>query len=251
MEKAALDILLGSIPQRTQPLQDLWVLRSLVVARSGRLGVSGTWNPEPTHLNPGSSCDSYEQYLGRPAGDVARELLQSTWCLDRSVGLACLDSVIELPDSLIQENATRLLRGRIEDKYTCFVGHFPRADRWRAEGRRVDVVEMEPLEGDVPWEQADDVLARAEVLFITGKTLVNGTLGDVIRRSPNARYRILLGPSAILCERLLSLGLDVIGATMVRDEQRALRWWQLGGFGMRRAPEGSLSPACIVRPGLL
>ena len=244
--------LLGRERSASPPLTDLWVYRGVVVARSERLGFCTSLRNPPAGLEPGSRHDTFEPFLGRPVDVVARELLSSTHALDRSLGIACADSARALPPGLVEGKATDVLAPMLTDRRVCFVGHFPRADVWREQGLRVEIVEMDPRPGDVHWDRADGVLGAAEAVFLTGQTLINGTLDEVVARSPRARWRVLMGPSVVLCGGLLARGIDLIGGSRVRDEERALRFWQHGGYGTRRIPPQVVQPVCLLRePGRL
>jgi uncharacterized protein (DUF4213/DUF364 family) len=247
MDDVVVDTLLGSLPAEPTFIEDLWVFRSVVVVRSRRHGVSGVFNPRPTFLNPASRYDGYGALIGRDVREILPALLREGGPLDVALGLAALDSALPLPPNLIAANAIDLVPRDLLGARICCVGRFPLVEALRAEGRRIEVVEKEPVRDEVPWEHAADALARAELLFITGKTLVNGTLREVIQRSPNVRFRVLMGPSAMLCPALLGLGLDVIGSTLLDDVEGALRWWRHGGYGLRHAPQGALLSACISR----
>ena len=41
-----------------------------------------------------------------------------------------------------------------------------------------------PSTGDIHWDDADDVLGQAQIVLMSGLTVVNETLPAVIRRTP-------------------------------------------------------------------
>ncbi len=69
-------------------------------------------------------------------------------------------------------------------------------------------------------EETEQVLSQSDVLFMTGCTLVNGTLDSLLPHAKNARVVSLFGPSAgILPEYLLSLGINYILSNRCVDER--------------------------------
>jgi uncharacterized protein len=67
-----------------------------------------------------------------------------------------------------------------------------------------------------PAEQADAVVPKADVLLITGTTLVNGTLEDLIALARPAARITMVGPTAgLLPDAFLRRGVDVIGSVRI------------------------------------
>ncbi len=61
-----------------------------------------------------------------------------------------------------------------------------------------------------PADKSRDVLSGADVVYITGETVVNGTLDELLESSQNARTRIIYGPtSAFYPKVLFEHGVDV------------------------------------------
>ncbi|MFZ2071730.1 MAG: DUF364 domain-containing protein [Halobacteriota archaeon] len=61
-----------------------------------------------------------------------------------------------------------------------------------------------------PADKSKEVLSGADVVYITGETVVNGTINELLEFSKNARIRIIYGPtSAFYPEVLFERGVDV------------------------------------------
>jgi uncharacterized protein (DUF4213/DUF364 family) len=61
-----------------------------------------------------------------------------------------------------------------------------------------------------PADKSKEVLSGADVVYITGETVVNGTLNELLEFSKNARTRIIYGPtSAFYPKVLFERGVDV------------------------------------------
>lgn len=61
-----------------------------------------------------------------------------------------------------------------------------------------------------PADKSKEVLSGADVVYITGETVVNGTLDELLEFSKNARTRIIYGPtSAFYPKALFARGIDL------------------------------------------
>lgn len=67
-------------------------------------------------------------------------------------------------------------------------------------------------------EENEEVLSNADVVIITGSTLVNGTFEEVIRYAENARVRAIYGSSAQLFpDVLFDNGVNVVLSVAISD----------------------------------
>jgi hypothetical protein len=79
--------------------------------------------------------------------------------------------------------------------------------------KEFDVIDFGAGESKVklfPAGKSEEVLSKADVVSITGETVVNDTIEEILRFSKNARTRIIYGPtSAFYPEVLFERGIDV------------------------------------------
>ncbi len=76
----------------------------------------------------------------------------------------------------------------------------------------------------VPSEQAANVLPHSDIVIITGSTLVNNSLKDLVQYLPKAGTTILVGPSSsFIPDVLFEQGIDIIGATHITHPQKMLQ----------------------------
>jgi hypothetical protein len=190
-------------------------------------------------------------WRGRPVREVVPAGLASSDAVQRAAALACLNGSIRRAASAWDGKATEPFEGLVPRERTCVIGHFETAERWRAAGYPVSIVELDPQPGDVHWQDAGDVMLRASIVFITGFTLLNGTFREVVARTPHARLRILMGPTVPGSARLLEHGVHVVGGTDVADPPRLLRYFQDGGTSVRRAPAGTIRRFNIAEPSVI
>jgi len=115
----------------------------------------------------------------------------------------------------------------------------PALRRLKQRGKPFGILELDPstLKGDelpflVPPEKAPEAVSRADLLIITGTTLINDTLEGLLKmRKPGART-ILVGPTAsMLPDAFFSRGVSVIGGVMVTDADRVLNVISEAGSG--------------------
>lgn len=101
------------------------------------------------------------------------------------------------------------------------------------------VLELDPrtlkedeLSHYMPYEKAPEVIPDADLLIITGVTILNDTLSDILElASPDAEI-LVTGPTvSMLPDPLFEHGVTVIGGVKVTDPDKALKLIAEGGSG--------------------
>lgn len=158
-----------------------------------------------------------------PLGDLAA-LARSDSTLEAGIGLAAINSMLaadEVPAD--PGNAGDYLIDAGRDRDVVLIGHFPFVPALRASARSLHVLELRPRPGDERADRAPEIVPRADLLAITGCTLINHTLDRLLAlRKPGARV-VLLGPTAPLSPILFRHGVDVVCGTRVVDPRAAVR----------------------------
>jgi len=165
------------------------------------------------------------------AGDLAQytahELagwLGSKSLLQSSIGVAAFNALLDVDESVCTElNAEDLIVEHGEGRRVAIVGHFPFTERVRQCAAECWVLELEPLPGDLPAERAADVLPQADVVALTGTSLINGTFDGLMNLCRDDAYVVILGPSAPLSPTLLEAGVDAVCGTLVTDPVRVVQ----------------------------
>jgi uncharacterized protein (DUF4213/DUF364 family) len=158
---------------------------------------------------------------GLLTGRGARQLAEwagSERVTERSIGFAALNALIEVDEARCKVlNAEELIIERGAGRRVVIVGHFPFTERVRSAVGHLSVLEIDPQEGDLPASAAPDVIPQADVVAITGMTLVNGTFESLAAlRRPDA-FMLLLGATTPLSPVLFDYGVDAISGTVVDD----------------------------------
>ena len=244
MEALVRDTLISAITDRVTTIEDIHLFEHWVVVKAGRYEMSTRFSPVSGLIeNAGETW--LGDFIGHSAAEIAEEFLASNEVLHIAVGMACLKCAIPLVPAFNGSSAMDRFSEETKTRPSCFIGHFHDAEKWRDEGRPVSIVELLPRAGDIHWDDSHDVLSKAELVFMTGLTLVNGTFGEVIRRTPNAAVRVVMGPTVPLAPCLFRLGLHWLGASRITDAQKALRYFGMGGGSIMYAPQGALEKVNI------
>lgn len=160
--------------------------------------------------------------VGMPAAELLR-FLGSADALERTLGMAALNSLLPAPPHGDGVDGTALLLERGRGRHVVTVGHFPFTEPLRRVAREVTVLELDPRPGDRPASDAPEVLATADVVGITGTTLVNGTFDALRPLIPPGAFVVMLGPSTPLSPVLFDHGIDVAAGSVVVDPDALIR----------------------------
>jgi len=197
---------------------------------------SGAESLQPGHLR------------GRSVGRILADDSRQMW-LD-SLQLAVLNA---MSAELLAETPYRVLENQdpldLLDpghlRAVCLVGAFPSyVRRLAAAGSRLQVLELNPdaLPPDfrqyyVPAANAPEILPRAETVVITGSTLANHTLDELLDLvSPAARV-LVVGPTcSMIPDVLFESGVQVLGAIRITDGAGMLRILAEGGSAYNLFP---------------
>jgi uncharacterized protein len=165
--------------------------------------------------------------VGRLQQKSARELVElsrSTELMEASIGVAAINSLLEIDESLAVEiNASEVLVSRGRGKNVALVGHFPFIPQLRQAVGQLWVIEQNPREDDYPAEAAVDLIPQADIVAITSSTLINHTLDGLLSLCPPQATVMLLGPSTPLSPILFDHGATIISGTRVLDEAAVMR----------------------------
>jgi uncharacterized protein (DUF4213/DUF364 family) len=184
---------------------------------------------------------------GRRAADVAREAL-SGHGIRRAVGIAAVNALADCcwqrrphPDVELQHgvdafDATDIRHG---DNVVVVGAFVPFLKELKRRGQAFLVLEQDPstLKADElpffrPAEQAAEILPDADVVLITGSTLVNNTLEHLLALTrPDARVTVVGPTVGMLPDAFLARGADVLGCVRITEPDAFLDLLAEGGSG--------------------
>jgi uncharacterized protein (DUF4213/DUF364 family) len=218
--------LLGCL-NKDAPLKEVIVgaFQTAVVLESEppRCGLSSSLTTDHHHNHSRPSVSRAGDLLETTARRLADGLCSSSW-LEASIGMAALNALLEVDEhSCTEVNAREIILERGADRRVAIVGHFPFVDRVRREARESWVLELNPCPSDEPADRAGDIIPKADVVALSGTTLINHTFDELVKLCrPNA-YVLILGASTPLTPLLFEFGVDAVSGTVVSDIEGALR----------------------------
>jgi uncharacterized protein (DUF4213/DUF364 family) len=228
-----IDVLLatldGDAPVREVRIGAFW---TAVVLEDGSCGLASALRDPVLSLSKGDDHHHHGQNPVREAGHLhehsARELAalaRSDSLLEASIGLAAINALLDVDeDACLELNAEQVILEEGTGKDVVVVGHFPFIPRLREAARQLWVLEKRPGEGDLPAEAAPDIIPQADVVAITGTSLINHTFEELIGLCRPEAFLLVLGPTTPLSPVLFNYGVDVISGTLVTDPETVLRY---------------------------
>ncbi len=150
--------------------------------------------------------------------------------LEASIGMAALNSAIPdiSEDKLVEVNASQILASQGKDKVVAIIGNFPFVEKLKKVAKKLFVFDINSQEGVLPPEEEYRILPEADVVAITGTSLINHTFENLISIIRKDAYKIILGPSAPLSPVLFDYGINAISGTIVENEKLLLKFLQQG-----------------------
>lgn len=221
-----IDELLASMPPQEIPVRDVRIGVHWTAVCSLTCGLAATFTGNSSH---GSQRVRDVGNLQHKSAQELASWLRSDNLLEASIGLAALNSLTKVDEKLVVEiNAFDLLSRLSGGKNIAVVGHFPQVEQLARSARAVWVIEKHPQPGDFPAEAAADLIPKADIVAITGTTLINHTLEGLLALCSQQAPVILIGPSTPLLPLLFDRGIRYLSGTVITDENAALRTIQQG-----------------------
>ncbi|MCU0501849.1 MAG: DUF364 domain-containing protein [Anaerolineae bacterium] len=193
-----------------------WTAVVVDTARSLRAGLAATQMAhDPEHRQP--AVRDAGKLIGSDARLLA-DLALSDSPTERSIGFASLNALIEVDETLcVERNAEEIILERGRGRRVAVVGHFPFVPTVRAAAEECWVLELAPGPGDLPAAHAPEIIPQADVVAITGMTLVNGTFESLAALARPEAYLLLLGATTPLSPVLFEFGVDALSGTLLLD----------------------------------
>ncbi len=199
-----------------------WTAVVAEVAGRRRCGLASTLHGAEEHTGEPDVPDAgrLTDYSGRQLAS----LLRSESLVQRSVGGAALNALLP-PDSgpHLNQNAGEVLASLGAGKVVVIVGRFPFVAHIRPLAKELTVLERDPKPGELPESAAAEVVPRADVVAITGMTLLNHTLEQLLALAAPAARVLIVGPTTPLSPVLFDHGADLLAGSVVTDIQSVVQ----------------------------
>jgi uncharacterized protein (DUF4213/DUF364 family) len=174
-------------------------------------------------LRAGLSTSFWHQETSSDLGEIQNlsalelaNLVRQPLSYQTGIGAAAVNALLpRQPDAWREMNAEKVIVEYGAGKRVAMVGHFPFTAQLRDRVGHLDVLEKQPRPGDLPAEAAPEVVPYADVLAITGTTLLNGTFSELLALSSPSAKMIVLGPSTFLSPVLFDYGVHILCGSIV------------------------------------
>jgi uncharacterized protein len=216
------DDLLAMLPPEPVALRDVRVGPFWTVVWTERgAGLAST--QRDAHTPHGHSLVRWTGDLLDHSAQELAGLLRSDSPMETSLGMAAVNALLEVDEGVLNDrNASEEIIRRGAGKRVVVVGHFPFIPDLRKPAGHLDVLEFDPGPGEWPAVAAGEVVPQADVVAITGTSLLNKTFDGLIGLCRADAYVLLLGPTTPLSPILFDYGVDLIAGTRVVDPITAL-----------------------------
>lgn len=223
---SVIDDLLVTLPDgvvRDVRVGVFWTAVVVEVEGRRRCGLASTLRIEDHHHGDEPDVRDAGRLAELPARELA-ERVRSGSLLEAIIGMATINALLpQQAEWWVDLNAEEVIAQAGAGKRVVLVGHFPFVPRLRGRVGTLWVLEQQPRGDDLPADAAPQVIPQADVLAITGTTLINRTFeGLMALRRPEALV-LLLGPSTPLSPILFDHGVHVLAGSVVEDVESVLR----------------------------
>lgn len=221
-----LDQLLATLPDA--PVLELRVgaFWTAVVVNTGhreQCGLASTLRRGGHHHGGGPEVPEAGRLLERTARQLAG-LARSPNPMEASIGMAAINALLpRLEEQWLALNAEEVIAQHGAAKRVTVVGHFPFISQLKAQVGQLWVLEQHPRGTDLPAEAATEIIPQADVVAITGVTLINHTFEKLMALCRPEATILLLGPSTPLSPLLFEYGLDLLSGSVVEEVEPVLR----------------------------
>jgi len=198
-----------------------WTAVVVMVNGQRRCGLSSTLT-QP-HEHHGTPDVPTAGSLTALAGRELAEWIRSDQPTLASIGVAALNALLpSSPDMWFERNAEEVIAQLGVGRQVALVGSFPFAARLRERVGTLVVLDGRPGPGEYPPDAAPELLPGADVVAITGMTLINHTIDDLLALRKDDATVLVLGPSTPLSPAMFGHGVDVLSGAVVTDIDRVL-----------------------------
>ncbi|MHA1595201.1 MAG: Rossmann-like domain-containing protein [Candidatus Baldrarchaeia archaeon] len=198
---------------------------------SGHGGVAYTFMDEAIAYMRARCMERRTFFSGMRLVDALK--LSFSWDLvEAAVGVAAINAASQL---VFEERASEYEFSDVDvvelvkkDDDVVMVGYFaPLVPRILKKTPNLVVIERKPAPGDIeilPDFASEKVLPEADVVIVSGSTLVNKTIDRILELSKNARDVVLLGPTAsVIPDPLFRRGVTAVMGIRITDADKMLK----------------------------
>lgn len=223
---SVLDDLIAGLP--TGPVEQVlvgafWTAVVAHVDGERRCGIACTLHSGDHHHTGQPAVRNAGKLTDKTARELA-DLAHSPSLLEAAIGVAAINTLLpRQPDRWTDLNAEEFIAQHGAGKRVALIGHFPFVSRLKPRVGTLWVLEEQPKGDDLPAESAPRIIPQADVLAMTGTTLINSTFEGLMTLKRPGTLVLVLGPSTPLSPVLFEHGVDVLSGAVVENIDPVLR----------------------------
>jgi uncharacterized protein (DUF4213/DUF364 family) len=161
--------------------------------------------------------------LGADGALALARLALSDREMEAAIGLAALNSLITVDERCVTAvNAGDVLLARAAGRRVALIGDFPFVPELARQAGELWTIDRRDPGPPGELERRMARLPEADVCGISGTTLINHTLPEILGRLRPDCFKVMLGPTTPLSPVLFDYGLDVLAGVVVTDPARVL-----------------------------
>lgn len=217
------DLILSVKENHDETISDLTVGIRWIAVKTKKVGLSLTYD-NGKHF---TDIEDAGFFNGKSAKELLN-FLKSFDTLKIGIGLATLNSLLNIPEKYESINIFDYLFEKGKDKKILFVGHFEDIDKLKGVAKKITVIERNPKDEDFLDTFQEYLIPESDIVAITGSTFVNKSIKRILELS-KGKFTIVFGPSTPLSEILFDYGVDMIGGMIARDSDTVFKIISQGG----------------------
>jgi hypothetical protein len=200
-----------------------WTCVTLTVGDQVRGGLASTLAGGDHHHGGGPPVRDAGHLLDRDVSALA-SLARSDRLLEAGVGLATINALLDVDEeAVLNVNAVEVIAEQGAGRNIAVIGHFPFVPRLRKVAGTLWVLELNPRGGDLPADRAPEILPQADVVALTGTSLLNGTFDALMANCRPDAFVVMLGATTPLSPLLFDAGVDAVAGSRVVEPEVVMR----------------------------
>lgn len=221
-----IDNLLSTLPDglvREVRVGAFWTAVVVEVKNHQRCGLASSLRNENHHHGSGPDVREAGRLMEHRARELA-ELVRSKSLMEAAIGMAAINALLPKQEELwVDLNAAEMIAQQGAGKQVALVGHFPFVSKLRKQVGTLWVLEQRPQGEDLPASAASEIIPQADVVAITGTTLINQTFEGLMALCRPEALVLVLGPSTPLSPILFDYGVHLLSGSVVENVEAVLR----------------------------
>ena len=169
------------------------------------------------HMEGGPDVALAGKLSSLSALDLANFALSSSYA-QTSIGIATINALLKPQPNRWQEiNAEHVITEHGKNKKVAIIGSFPFVKRVEEKVNELCVFDLHPGPGQYNPDQVPDILPSMDVVAITGMTLVNKSLEQLLPYIRPDAIKIMLGSTTIMSDVLFDYGFHFLSGAFVEN----------------------------------